>query len=253
LGAAVTGDLRAQYATADNLQARIALHTAFSINPHWDEWLFEREAPGPDAGLLDLGCGPATFWRSNRTRIDPSWSITLADFSPGMIEVARRELGDRAVYVVADAQELPFPDDSFDSVVANHMLYHVPDRVRAFAEISRVLIAGGSFHASTNGRGHLAEVDALVPGWDLGLHVEAFGLETGQEQLRQFFADVRIERFEDGLAVTDVEPVLAYIRSSSIYQGEDLTGARKAVEEAIARHGAFTIRKRSGLISCRKP
>jgi hypothetical protein len=55
----MTKELREQYATDENLQARIALHAAFSINPHWDEWLFEREAPGPHVRILDLGCGPA--------------------------------------------------------------------------------------------------------------------------------------------------------------------------------------------------
>jgi ubiquinone/menaquinone biosynthesis C-methylase UbiE len=249
----MTEDLREQYATDDNLRARIALHAAFSINPHWAEWLLEREAPGPDARILDLGCGPATLWRTNRERIDPSWSLTLADCSPGMIDAACRELGERAVYLVADAQELTFPADSFGAVLANHMLYHVPDRPRAFTEIRRVLVSEGTFHASTIGRGHLAELDALAPGWDLGRHAEAFGLETGPEQLQPFFADIRIERFEDGLAVTDVEPVLAYIRSSERYHGEDLTGARKTVQKAIARHGAFTIAKRQGVISCRKP
>ena len=249
----MTEGLREQYATDDNLRARIALHAAFSINPHWAEWLFEREAPGPDARLLELGCGPATLWRANRERIDPNWSLTLADSSLGMIEAARRELGERAVYVVADAKELPFPSDSFDAVLANHMLYHIPDRPRAFAEIRRVLGSGGTFHASTIGRGHLVELDALVPGWDLGRHAEAFGLETGPAQLQPFFADIRVERFEDGLAVTDAEPVLAYIRSSERYHGEDLTGARKTVQKAIALHGAFTIAKRQGVISCRKP
>jgi ubiquinone/menaquinone biosynthesis C-methylase UbiE len=249
----MTEDLREQYATDDNLQARIALHAAFSINPHWAEWLFEREAPGPGACILDLGCGPATLWRTNRERIDPSWSLTLTDFSAGMIDAARRELGERAVYVVADVQELPFSADSFDAVLANHMLYHVRDRPSAFAGIRRVLVSGGTFHASTIGRGHLAELDALVPGWDLAHHAEAFGLETGPEQLQPFFDAVRVERFEDGLAVTDAEPVLAYIRSSEAYHGEDLTGARKTVQEAIARHGAFTIAKRLGVITCRKP
>jgi SAM-dependent methyltransferase len=250
----VTENLRSQYATADNLQARIALHAAFSINPHWAEWLFEREAPGgPQARILDVGCGPATLWRANRGRIDPSWSLTLADFSSGMIDAARRELGERAIYVVADAQELPFAAGSFHAVVANHMLYHVPDRPRAFTEIRRVLVSGGSLHASTIGRGHLAELDALVPGWNLGRYAEAFGLETAPEQLRPFFADVHVERFEDGLAVTDPEPVLAYIRSSARYRGEDLGEARRIVEQAIARHGAFMIAKRQGVISCRKP
>ena len=249
----MTEGLEEQYATEDNLRARIALHAAFSINPHWAEWLFEREAPGPGARVLELGCGPASLWRANRKRIDPSWSLTLTDFSPGMIEAARRELGDRAVYVVADAQELPFPAGSFDAVLANHMLYHVADRPRAFAEIRRVLVAGGAFHASTVGRGHLGELVALVPGWDHGRYAEAFGLETGAEQLQPFFADIRVQRFEDGLAVTDAEPVLAYIRSSERYHGEDLTGARKTVEKAIARHGAFSVAKRQGVISCRKP
>jgi ubiquinone/menaquinone biosynthesis C-methylase UbiE len=248
----MTEGLREQYATDDNLRARIALHAAFSINPHWAEWLFEQEAPGPGARILELGCGPATLWRANSERIDPSWSLTLADFSPGMIEVARRELGERAVYVVADAQELPFPADSFDAVLANHMLYHVPDRPRAFAEITRVLVSGGTFHASTIGRGHLAELVALVPGWEFGRHAEAFGLETGPEQLQPFFADVRVNRFEDGLAVTEVEPVLAYIRSSERYRGQDLTEASKTVEQAITRHGAFSIAKRQGVTSCRK-
>jgi len=244
---------REQYATDANLQARIALHARFSTNPGWAEWLFAREAPGPGARILDVGCGPATLWRANRERIDPSWSLTLADFSPGMIEAARRELGERAEYIVADAQKLPIPTNSFDVVVANHMLYHVPDRPCALTEIRRLLVSAGSFHASTIGRGHLAELGALVPGWDIGRHAEAFGLETGPGQLEAFFVDVRVERFEDRLAVTDAEPVLAYIRSSSAYPGGDLAGVRTAVEAAIARYGAFHITKAQGLISCRKP
>ena len=81
----------------------------------------------------------------------------------------------------------------------------------------------------------------------------AFGLETGAEQLQPFFADIRVERFEDGLAVTDAEPVLAYIRSSERYHGEDLTGARETVRKAIERHGAFAVAKHQVVISCRKP
>jgi ubiquinone/menaquinone biosynthesis C-methylase UbiE len=245
---------REQYANEANLEARIALHARFSANPGWAEWLFEREAPGAGARMLDLGCGPATLWRANRERIDPSWSLTLADSSLGMIEAARRELGERAQYVVADAHVLRFPADSFDVVVANHMLYHVPDRPSAFAEIRRVLVSRGSFHASTIGRGHLAELRALVPGWGLGgRYAEAFGLETGPPQLEAFFDDVRVERFEDELEVTEIEPVLAYIRSSPSYGGNDLSGPHAAVAAAIARHGAFHISKAQGLISCRKP
>ena len=249
----MTERLQEQYATDQNLRARISLHAAYSVNGHWFEWLFDREAPGPGARILDLGCGPATLWRVNRVRIDASWSLTLADFSVGMIEAARHGLGQRATYVVADAQELPFEADSFDVVVANHMLYHVPDRPRAFAEIRRVLVPGGGFHAATNGRGHLAELGALTPGQTEWSYIEAFGLETGPEQLEPFFADVRVERFADALVVTEVEPVLAYIRSMSRYRGADLTSIQESVEAAIARDGAFRVTKSQCLISCKRP
>ena len=249
----MTERLQEQYATDQNLSARHSLHAAYSVNGHWFEWLFDREAPGPGARVLDLGCGPATLWRINRERVDPSWSLTLADLSAGMLEVARHGLGDRATYVVADAQELPFPAGSFDVVIANHMLYHVPDRPRAFAEIRRVLVPGGTFHASTNGRGHLAELVALIPGQSEWSYVEAFGLETGPQQLEPFFADVAVERLADALVVTEVEPVLAYIRSTSGYRGDDLTSVKENVAAAIARDGAFHVTKSQGVISCRKP
>jgi ubiquinone/menaquinone biosynthesis C-methylase UbiE len=248
--------VREQYATDANLQVRIALHDRFATNPRFPEWLFEREAPAPSSGarILEVGCGPARLWRSNRERIDPTWSLTLTDLSAGMLDAARDAAGDRARYEIADVQELRFADESFDVVLANHMLYHVPDRPRAFAEVRRVLAPGGRFHASTNGRGFMKELlDLVGPRWPFAHHIEEFGLETGPAQLEPFFVDVRVERFENELLVTEVEPVLAYIRSSSVFQGGDLDEVREAVQAAIARDGAFRITSKIGLISCRKP
>ena len=243
-----------QYATDGNLNARIALHARFSTNPTWGRWLFEHEAPGPSARILEIGCGPATtLWGSNLERTDPTWRITLTDASAGMIDVAREVLGDRAEYTVANAEELPFADESFDVVLSNHMLYHVEDRPKAFAEIRRVLVPGGAFHAATNGDGHMRELGELTPWWPSNTHTQAFGLESGPAQLEPFFVDIRVERFEDDLAVTEVEPVLAYLRSSWCYDGGDLARERAAVEEGIERDGVFLIHKSQGLISSRKP
>lgn len=244
-----------QYATEANLRARIDVHQRFSTaKEDWHRGLFDRVAPPADARILEVGCGPAEFWKQNLDRIDPSWKLTLSDSSPGMIEAARVVLGDRAEYFVADVQELPLAGETFDVVLANHMLYHVPDLPRAFTEIRRVLVPGGVLHASTIGEGHMQEMWQLTAAsWPYAGHVEAFGLESGPPKLEQFFADVRVQRFEDGLAVTDAEPVLAYIRSAERYDGRDLEDARAAIEAAIARDGVFFVRKSQGLISCRKP
>lgn len=243
-----------QYATDANLQARIDLHDRFGTNPGWHRWVFRQETGGSIRRILEIGCGPASLWRENLDRIDPTWSLTLLDSSPGMIEAARGFLGDRAEYVVGDAEELPFAAESFDVVLANHMLYHVPNRPRAFAEIRRVLAPGRRFHAALNGRGHFDELRALVgPGWSFSRYMDVFSLEDAPAELEPFFTGIAIERFETALLVTEVEPVVAYVRSGESFPDGAPERVRAAVEEKLARDGVFRITTTPGIVSCRKP
>lgn len=243
-----------QYATDANLRARIDLHQRFSTTKEdWHRWLFDRVAPAPGARILEVGCGPAEFWKRNLDRIDPTWQLTLTDLSPGMVEAARAVLHDRAEYEVADAQELPFADASFDVVLASHMLYHVPDRPKGLAEIRRVLGSGGFLHAAANGDGHMRQLDELVgDDWDFTRLGDLFGLENGIAQLEAFFVDVRVERMESGLEVTEVEPLVAYVASSSTFRG-DIDRIRRDAEEAFARGGVFRIESHPGVLHARKP
>jgi SAM-dependent methyltransferase len=236
-----------QYRDDTNLRARIDLHRRFSTNPQpWHRWVFERFELGSEAGILEVGCGPAELWAENADRIPDTWRLTLVDLSEGMIARARDVLGGRAEYHVADVQDLTFADGSFDAVIANHMLYHVADRRRGLAEIARVLRSGGRLYASANGRDHLRELRPLrtVP-WDVD-----FVLDGGGAELEEFFRDVRIERYDCDLEVTEVEPVLAFVRSSSSRLAD---GADGHVREEIERRGTFHVTKSSGMFVCRKP
>src|SRR5947209_5349571 len=135
--------LQRHYADASNLRARIALHQRFSTNPRGlPAWFMEQLEIPANGQVLEVGCGPGGYWAEVASMIPGSWQITVSDFSPGMVAQARQRLGalERPFTVVeADVQSLPFPDRSFDAVIANFMLYHVPDRSRALAEIHRVL------------------------------------------------------------------------------------------------------------------
>jgi ubiquinone/menaquinone biosynthesis C-methylase UbiE len=137
-------ELQEQYRTNTNLRARIDLHERFSTSAvSYPRWVFDGYAFGDEADVLELGCGDGNIWRENLDRIPDGWRLILSDLSPGMVEAARGAIGDRAEYVVADVQELPFADGSFDGVIANHMLFHVEDRASALAEIARVLRPAG--------------------------------------------------------------------------------------------------------------
>jgi ubiquinone/menaquinone biosynthesis C-methylase UbiE len=141
------------YRDASRLNARIQLHRRFSANTYgWTRWLFDHYAFAPDSRILEVGCGPGDLWRDNADRIAAGWAITLSDFTGGMVRKARENLRaapQRFGFAALDAQAIPFPGDTFDAVFANMMLYHVPDRARALAEIRRVLRRGGRLLVAT--------------------------------------------------------------------------------------------------------
>jgi ubiquinone/menaquinone biosynthesis C-methylase UbiE len=243
--------LERQYRTAQNLETRIALHERFSTNPEsFPRWVFDRLRLELTADVLEVGCGNGNLWYSNRDRIPPGLRLTLTDFSEGMIGEARARLGGLATYLVADVQELPFADSCFDLVIANHMLFHVPDRERAVDEIARVLRSGGVLVATTNGRDHLRELRTSgKEQWS-----RSFGLENGPAQLVRRFTDVEVVPFPNSLEVTQVEPLLDFVRSLVTPIGdEELAQLATDAEASIAREGTFHVTTAVGLLRGRKP
>ncbi len=260
-----------QYRDASNLNARIALHRRFSTNSYpFTRWEFDHYVdrapamyePLPEhARVLELGAGPATLWRENLTRVPSGWSITLTDLSPGMLTEARQNLGNAAArfnFREVDAQALPFEDAAFDAVIANHMLYHVPDRARALSEIARVLQPGGRLFAATNGSANMAGSTELRRLYDTDELIEegkrinslSFNLENGLEQLESHFSEVNISRYADSLIVDEAEPLVAYIRSGSptLHDPEKATAFTERIrDEMVRRGGVIEIQKDVGV------
>lgn len=101
--------------------------------------------PYPTA--LEVGCGTG-FFLLNLKLAGVLDEGHVTDLSPGMVEVAVRNgasLGFDISGRVADAESLPYPDDSFDLVVGHAVLHHIPDVTQALREVLRVLKPGGRF------------------------------------------------------------------------------------------------------------
>ncbi len=251
--------VREQYATNANLRSRIALHDRYSRSPvHYPLWIFDGYAFGDDADVLEVGCGGGNIWHENLDRIPPGWRLTLTDFSPGMVDAARAVLGDRAEYAVADVQELPFADASFDAVIANHMLFHIEDRSRALAELARVLRPGGTFRATSIGLDHLRELRELVPPppdsqW--AKTRERFTIEQVAEELAPFFVGVEVEPVPgpQDMEVTELEPLLDFVRSRGDVSEAELEPLRQVAEKDIAAQGYFRVSRASARVRADKP
>ena len=248
-----------QYRDSSNLDARVELHRRFSTNTYgWFPWIFDTLKTLPNlARVLELGCGPGYMWKECLDRIPAGWNITLSDLSDGMVDAAWRNLvvtGCAFKYEQIDAQSIPYPDETFDIVIANHMLFHVPDRPGALTETRRVLKPGGHLVATTVGNGHLAEIlqwlKQVSPNTDFASFGNPFTLDNGLEQLKPFFSQIEIKRYDDDLRITEIEPLMAYIRST--YRAKELSVSemaevRQGLEAILSQKGEIFITKDSGL------
>ncbi len=252
-----------QYKDSSNLNARVEIHKRFSTNPYgWFNWLFDVLLKLPaDAKVLELGCGPAYLWKECADRIPAGWDITLSDLSAGMVDAAWRNLvvtGRNFEFKEIDAQSIPFEDEVFDAVIANHMLYHVPDRKRALAEIKRVLKNGGVLFVTTVGENHMRELWNWIErasGGKQSMFTLSFILENGKEQLQEYFPRVELTRYRDSLQVTDLGIIMAYIRSmtstADLEEGE-FQSLERELAEVIRKNGEILIQKDSGLFKAAK-
>ena len=101
-----------------------------------------------DRRILDVGCGAGPLFAALRDR---GAIVTGIDESAGMLEQARRRLGDDADLQMAElGRPLPFADRTFDDVTASLVLHYLEDWGPALRELRRVLTSGGRLIASVN-------------------------------------------------------------------------------------------------------
>lgn len=257
-----------QYENASNLRARIRIHELFSTNKEgWMNWFFNQLNLPDNISILELGCGDASLWKKNYDKILDNWDITLTDFSSGMLEDAKKNLGrekSRFKFKIVDAQNVTFEDCSFDVVIANNMLYHVNDIERVFYEIKRVLKDDGCFFASTTGKNHMKEMREIVSkfnwdnittqSWNL---TKNFQLENGLNKVSKWFKEVRLKRYKDSLFVTDAVPLMDYIFSmpgntKKFFKEKDIRELKDSLQNEIKTSGGIYITKDTGFFQGRK-
>lgn len=266
-----------QYKTPANLQARIILHQRFSTNPYpWQRWVFDQFDLRPGMRLLEVGCGPGGLWSENLDRLPPEVRITLGDLSTGMAAAARAAVDGHASFsfIGVDAQDIPLASASLERVVANHMLYHVPDMAKAVREIARVLKPGGILYAATNGLGHLRELGDLIrlfrPDYagmgdsirafrpdcaGIGQQVRRFSLETAPEVLQAAFGEIEVRRYNSDLEITEAEPLINYVHSMwEVFEPGDQERwlrLEEHIRQIFQKQGRFHIAKSAGLVIAR--
>ena len=252
-------NVKEQYASAGNLNTRISIHQKYSTNKMgFGNWIFSNYKISQGMKVLELGCGTGDMWKGHEDLISACSCLVLSDFSEGMLESAKANLGDSAglEYRLIDIQNIPFEAENFDVVIANMMLYHVPDIARGLSEVRRVLKKSGAFYCATFGEHGIVEfLSKALNAYGVEDNVNKnFTLQNGKEILAPFFSDVVRLNYEDSLAVTNIDDLIEYIYSLSSMTS--LSSVPKdEIREVLSKYvenGVLTVPKEYGMFCCKK-
>jgi len=243
-----------QYASSTTkLDARAALHRHFSIATQpWHEWVLAQIALAPGETLVEVGAGTGLLWTANVGGLPGGSRLHLTDMSMAMCRRLRAQVPEATSVCCSDAQQLPFRGQVADVLVANHMLYHVPDQQAALSEAARVLRRTGRAVFATNGGEHMKELASILtavglPSLGSDPTHRAFTLEAAPDVVGSVFPRVELAEFRDGLRVTEPDALVAYIESFAAVNAEQRRRLREEIKARMV-DGCLAITKSAGIV-----
>jgi ubiquinone/menaquinone biosynthesis C-methylase UbiE len=256
------------YETDDNLRIRQETHDKYTVPKNdFPRWVLETVNWNGDETILDLGAGIGTYY-SRLLAMVPNATYHAIDISHKML---KNHPAPSDFLTLSNAMYLPYSDDSFDVVMANHMLYHVSNIDAALKEIRRVLKPNGKVLIATNSIHTMPELQVLMRRAIVlltrygatqvrppALPSDSFALENGTRILAQhFFAVVRHDN-PGQLVFTEIEPAITYLESMRELRQDHLPEdvawedmmliMRQQITQLIKHLGKLEINKMSGAL-----
>jgi len=215
--------VRKQYVNDNNLRIRQEIHATYTVPKiDYNEWVLDSLTWHGGERVLDVGSGTGNYYNLLQERV-PNLQYVGIDLSPGMLG---KHPSQRTVSQ-ADAQKLPFADNTFDVLMANHMMYHLNDIDEAIVEFRRVLKPEGVLMVATNSVQTMPELQVLMRRAILlltrsgGTQVKPptpasnlFALENGCRQLARHFYAVMRNDLPSKLVFPEIDPLMQYLEST---------------------------------------
>lgn len=214
-----------------NQAATRLFSTSGDIHEPVAEHLHRQHAGGR---VLDLGGGNGLLARHLKDR----------GMATVVLDQARYVATAPPPVVLADAERLPFADETFDAVAALWMLYHVAEPLAVLQQAARVLRPGGTFVACAPSRWNDPEFQGVLPGWGSR---STFDAEDAAELIGQVFDVVTVERWDAPLvSLRDAAAVEQFLRGRGL-------SPQAAGEAAVEFEPPMTVTKRGALVWARVP
>jgi len=252
-----------QYKDGSNLTTRVSLYDKYSVSQlNYKEWIWQQYEFEDGDAILEFGSGTGKDWQDHLDYIPNRATVIMSDFTDGMVDTLKERFSRHPQIDIKklDIQEADITKESQKHVVANSMLYHVPDIKRAVSEVKRILKPGGVFYATTssNSKCMMKFLKESLEDFDSSIQFPkeiTFTLDNGGSYLEDVFNEYEIRRYTNTLKISKVEDLVAFIYS--IYSIE---GLQEAAKESMNEYyegmkddeGFITIVIEYGMFVCRK-
>ncbi len=254
----VTKNVKNQFSNDNNLAFRINFYKKYTTNKYkFADWLFDKYNFKENMSILELGCGNGSHWQGRLEELPKGCKLILSDFSEGMLDLVKEKYSsyENVSIQKIDIQSIPFENELFDIVIANHMLFHVPDLNKALLEVNRVLKKGGYFYAATDGNGGMRPfLHKAIKQFDTTNEAFTeklpFNLQNGKKILDKYFNSVEKNEYENTLAITKTEDLIEWLKSTKSISGfseENLANLYKYFEDIRLKDGAINIPRETGV------
>jgi ubiquinone/menaquinone biosynthesis C-methylase UbiE len=259
--------VKRQFSTEEFLRIRQETHDKYTVPAvNFSEWALNCVQWAGDERVLDIGAGNGIYYAKLK-HMHPNVQYFGVDLFEKMLlsHPAPANLSQ------ADAVALPFPDGTFDVVMANHVLFFVSDIDQAVREIRRVLKPKGLLMAATNSVQNMPELQVLMRRAIVLLSrsggqnarppsafSDNFALENGTRILaRHFYAVVRHD-LPSALVFPETDPAMAYLEStrdlregslpSDVEWDDVMVIMRQQINQLVKHLGELVINKQNGVL-----
>lgn len=244
------------YKSPVNLEKRSAIYEFTKPRYEINKTVLENLNLREDDQVLDVGCGEAKFIRL-ASSLYPQAIFVGVDVSLGMFKEISEKLSSQKniSFKVADAQNLPFANHSFDRVVAMHLLKHVPKIELALSEMARVQHPDGLTVITANSHSSRPTLNFLEEEVSKALGLKVFNNlnlrfnnENGLSMINKYYKEVRMIPYESRLILNDPQPYVDYFDSVRDFfeplptdkqWTESLAFVRKHIQNEIEKKGSF--------------
>lgn len=258
--------MRKHYETDRNLRLRQEIHDKYTVpNRSFAEWALSCVPWRGDERVLDVGCGTGLYHQKLKT-LQPQVQYVGIDLQLKMLHnVGAQQLAQ------ADASHLPFPDQHFDVLMANHMLFYVEDIEATLQEFRRVLKPEGILMTATNSVQTMPELQVLMRRAIVMLSrstsaqvrapsmpSDAFALENGTRYLARHFYGVVRHDFPSALVFAQTDPAMDYLESTremrepqlprDVLWDDVMTIMRQQINQLVKHLGELIINKQTGVL-----